>query len=709
MVTPGGGRNVIGQAVVVLRASGKQLTAGLKKAQAETSSRVGKMQAKWQGFANRIPVVGGALAALATPAGLATAAIGLTVGVLTKMVTKTLSVGRELGRLREATGETAENIQIYQRAIEETNGDAKAFETTTLRLTRSIGDARRGNKATIEAFDALGLSFADVKDKSPAEALKTIVGRANETLAPTERASVLSALLGRSYANLGGFANMTTDELNALTEGVADSAVVMSGDAVDGVDEFDATWRELRDILGKAAVTVGQQVIPKLTSLIQSVIKIGTALWPVIQIITVPLKNAFDILFGSLELIGNLLSGDFKGAWNTVKDTALSVMENIVSVYNNTIGRIPGVAKIDMDKVRAALDTAKEGGEGLSESMVEVAETTEAAGDTTEEAGWQIEETAEKVQTLRERVDEWKEANRTAEAFIDQSLLPTLDDLIAKFEEQEEALKKQDEAFERSVEIQRQWYASLRQEARDTQAEITAAAEETAQAQADAAKKAADAIQAETDRINSSWDSFIVKQDETVKAMDDAGVNFGELIEALAARNGVSTVEMAQHYATLGVKYGDVLALIEAAGRATIDATLGELGRLQEAAAVAQAAIRRTPGRSGDGIGPGQGGPGDAIARAIAIAKAGGQVPNFQVPEAASGGITARNTLAQLHSNEAIIPLSKLPNILRRMNVSGQGGMGGGNTYNFPNYVGNEDDLKRIINEARLEFERRGN
>ena len=41
---------------------------------------------------------------------------------------------------------------------------------------------------------------------------------------------------------------------------------------------------------------------------------------------------------------------------------------------------------------------------------------------------------------------------------------------------------------------------------------------------------------------------------------------------------------------------------------------------------------------------------------------------------------------------------------------AGGGGMGG-NTYNFnfPNYVGSQDDLRRMINEARLEFERRGN
>ena len=37
------------------------------------------------------------------------------------------------------------------------------------------------------------------------------------------------------------------------------------------------------------------------------------------------------------------------------------------------------------------------------------------------------------------------------------------------------------------------------------------------------------------------------------------------------------------------------------------------------------------------------------------------------------------------------------------------GGMGNTYVFNFPNYVGSRDDLKRMMNETRLEFERRGN
>ena len=214
-----------GEALLKLGVDRKGLDEGLSKAEARTekfggkvkktlggvTGAFGKAQKSIQTTAGKVPIVGGALAGLASPAGLATAGIGLVVGGLTKMVTGALATGRALGEMREATGVSAEKLQIYRRAIEETNGDAESFDDVVLRLSKSIGDANNGNKAAQEGFSKLGLSWEDLADKSPDEALKAVVGAANESLSATDGASVKAALLGRSYTNLGGFANLTTD------------------------------------------------------------------------------------------------------------------------------------------------------------------------------------------------------------------------------------------------------------------------------------------------------------------------------------------------------------------------------------------------------------------------------------------------------------------------------------------------------------------
>ena len=392
----------LGNAILTLRVKGDEFKAGLGKAktQAETTTKgIGKsftnLQGKIQGAAGKVPVVGSSLAALASPAGLAAAGIGLVVGSLTKMVTKTLDVGRSLGTMREATGVSAENLQIYQRAIEETNGDAGKFDDVILRLSKSIGDANQGNKAAQDGFDALGLSWVDLAGKSPDEALKAVVGAANESLSATDGAAVKAALLGRSYTGLGGFANMTTAEITALTGSVAENAVTMSGDQVTAVDNFDAALRTLRDSVGGVTTGIGSALIPILTKvitffnndLLPPIKDIARVMGPVLMPILKAFYNIFGgniktvlvVVAGVLKGVAQVLTGDFSGAWETAKTIAQAVMNGIINVYNNTIGLIPGVSKIDMvsfaDNIEIAEDAVKELGVASGETVEVVRET----------------------------------------------------------------------------------------------------------------------------------------------------------------------------------------------------------------------------------------------------------------------------------------------------------------------------------------------
>ena len=402
----------LGNAILTLRVKGDEFKAGLAKAKGQAAdttkdigSRFGRVQKSIQSAAGKVPVFGGALAGLASPAGLAAAGIGLVVGGLTKMVTKTLEVGRSLGEMREATGVSAENLQIYRRAIEETNGDAGKFDDVVLRLTKSIGDANQGNKAAQDGFDALGLSWVDLADKSPDDALKAVVGAANESLSATDGAAVKAALLGRSYTGLGGFANLTTAEITALTDSVADNAVTMSGDQVTAVDDFDSALRTLRDSVGGLTTGIGSKLIPIITGLITfftndllpPIKDIARVMGPVLM----PILKAFYNIFGGniktvlvvvadvLKFVSQVLTGDFAGAWQTVQHIAQTVMNGIIRVYNNTIGLIPGVSKIDMmafaDNVEIAEDAVKDLAVASGETAAAVAETTEVYRDTAAE------------------------------------------------------------------------------------------------------------------------------------------------------------------------------------------------------------------------------------------------------------------------------------------------------------------------------------
>ena len=540
--------NKIGEAILVIKANAKGLKAGLDKAQKATGGAVKGMQAKFQGFANRIPVVGGALAGLATPAGAATAAIGLTVGVLTGMVKKTLDLGRSLGTARETLGVSAEAIQIYRRAIEETNGSAESFDSSVLRLTRSIGEAGTGNKQYGEDFERIGLSYDDLAKMSPEDALKAVTGAINEQLSPADGAAVKARLLGRGYAGMGGFANLTTAEIEELTDSVADSAVVMGGDAVTSVDEYDASMRQMRDAMGKAAITIGQKIVPALTWLINAAMRVGPA-------------------------VGKFISIPFKVA----RFQVMTALKGIVFAWNNTIGRIPGVAKIDIAAITEALKSlGAVAEEDLTPSLEEATTATDSLTAASRESATQMRDT-------KQAVADWYQELEDAEAGISGIVLPTLEELIA-LQDEEAKHARVNAKILGQIALDRALAAKKAGETARAEWKATAeTARISGEEVAEAARLAAEKTKQETDRINSSWETFRVNQDEVIQAMNEGSVRFEDVVVALADQFGISTTEMANRAAAMGVQYGDTMAFMEAFGREKIAGIVAQLAALKAA------------------------------------------------------------------------------------------------------------------------------
>ena len=150
-----------------------------------------------------------------------------------------------------------------------------------------------------------------------------------------------------------------------------------------------------------------------------------------------PLKNAFDIIFGAIDVVAKLLKGDFSGAWDAVLDTALSVMGNLVEVYNSTIAKIPGVAKIDMDVVRGALEGVRaKADDDLNPALEDTKQAMDDAAGSSRELTAATDELAEaevtaadRIQTSRKNIEDYKQAQDAAERGISDGMIPTLDEM----------------------------------------------------------------------------------------------------------------------------------------------------------------------------------------------------------------------------------------------------------------------------------------
>ena len=616
----------IGEAILVIKANAKGLKTGLDNAQTTVKNKFGAMEKRLQGFAGKIPIVGGELKGLGGPALIASAAIGIAVTAVAGMVKKTLDLGRSLGEAREKLGVSAEKIQIWRRAIEETNGKADAFDKTVLRLQRSIGEAGTGNDEYAKDFEAIGLSWQALETMSPEDALLAVLSATNDNLNASDGAAVKAGLLGRAYADMGGLANDSGADIQDMLDKVADSAVVMGGDAVTNVDEYDAAMREMRDTIGKIAITVGTKLIPKITDVINGVQEMFNVVSPVLipalkvlgGVIDLSVIRPLIILKGAIVGVSQIVRGDFSGAWNTAKETAVNALSGIVTIYNNTIGLMPGVAQIDMQQVRDAIGVVSDKAnddlnpalEDTKEAMDDAAGSTKELTSASDKLGTSEKTAAERVADTRQAILDKKQAADDAEAGLSDGMLPTLDELIASMEESEEATddtaesvrdltsdtisfsEEGSEALTEAELSQGRSYDNLKEKTDAAALAATDAADEIAAA----AKKAADETKAETDRMISSWDAYTLKQDETIIAMKDNGIDFTTAVELMATDLGISTLDMKDELIALGVTFGDTMGLIEAVGREKLDKVIAKFGETATAAAETAQATKKSWG-----------------------------------------------------------------------------------------------------------------
>ena len=71
--------------------------------------------------------------------------------------------------------------------------------------------------------------------------------------------------------------------------------------------------------------------------------------------------------------------------------------------------------------------------------------------------------------------------------------------------------------------------------------------------------------------VENSWARFEMNLDSTIAAMNENSLDFGDVVEGLADRFGVSTDDMADQIKGFGLKFGDTMGLIEQFSRATVD------------------------------------------------------------------------------------------------------------------------------------------
>ncbi|ANS02832.1 TMP repeat protein [uncultured Mediterranean phage uvDeep-CGR0-KM15-C219] len=476
---------------------------------------------------------------------------------------------------------------------------------------KNVGASYDSNKTSIEAVISATqakTNFGDEEQRDILTKLVTVLGDEKQALEALPAVLDASAASGKNAGSvaetmskfLAGLTNnsdavgISVDKSATFTERLGQVMDKVGGQAAAAADPFTQFKNRTGDLsqeFGKVLLPIMSQMAVILEKVTRKVIEftdahpnltkwigIAVAALGAIMLVVGPLLLALpglalafgavgvaiNIAMGPIGLIVLAIAGVTAGVillwknwdtvWKAIKKSVQTVGNFVIGIMNNMTliqrkvigGIIEGIKKLvgiasklpfvggKFDKVQEALEKVQD---GLDRGIPKIDFTGDRMvemGSDFEMAGYQVERATEGIERAEESMV------RTTEQMARDSSLAWGSVEDAVLQAQGVTLRSLDEM--------------------------------------EAAHKAHNAA------VNASWDRFLVNQDATVKKLNAANMSFGDVVEGLATRLGVSTETMAQEIAGFGVKFGDTMGLIEQYGRDSIGVVITDFERMTRSA-----------------------------------------------------------------------------------------------------------------------------
>lgn len=249
------------------------------------------------------------------------------------------------------TGISTKSLQEYAYAAELMDVSVETLTGSQTKLIRNMGNAQRGTAEAVQAFNKLGVSFADangeLRDSETVfwEAIDALGRMTNET----ERDAISMQIMGRSARDLNPLIEAGADAMKALGEEAHQTGYVLDTEALEAlgaVDDamqrwnntIDGTKRQLSaqfaptmskvmgdatDFIQKVGDTFEETgLVESFGSILESVTALLDPLAAFIDFIGPGLKFALDLVGDMLAWLAdtlNVIVGIFTLDWNRIK------------------------------------------------------------------------------------------------------------------------------------------------------------------------------------------------------------------------------------------------------------------------------------------------------------------------------------------------------------------------------------------------------
>jgi hypothetical protein len=234
----------------------------MSKGVEDATSATKDLQQESENVASRIGTMAKGFAAAAIPiAGMIAAFVG--VRSAAAAFRDAIEMGSRLNDLAAQTGETAGELAVLQRAFANAGMSGGEVGTMLNRLQRFMVEASEGGSKQSEAMEKLGLSYDELKEKSPSEQMQELAKRIAAIDDPAQRSALAMDIFGRGGGQLMPLLRAMGVELdNARSQlGSYPDAIDRANKALDTIsDNFGAVAAKAREFVTGALVDIAPTI-----------------------------------------------------------------------------------------------------------------------------------------------------------------------------------------------------------------------------------------------------------------------------------------------------------------------------------------------------------------------------------------------------------------------------------------------------------------
>jgi hypothetical protein len=186
-------------------------------------------------------------------------------GAFQQFIGGTAGAVASIDDLSKRTGISAEIIQGYSLAANQSGVSLETFGKAVQKLTVNLGEAQTGNATAIKSFAELGLSVRDLSQLRPEQAFDAVVAAISQLPNPAQQAAAAVSLFGKSGVELVPIFQEGAGYLQQMTAEARRLGIVLSPQQTAGIATLDDSLQKAQLTLQAFSARVLSELAPSLT------------------------------------------------------------------------------------------------------------------------------------------------------------------------------------------------------------------------------------------------------------------------------------------------------------------------------------------------------------------------------------------------------------------------------------------------------------